>query len=270
MEGKSLCRSWQECQNICRKTKTVFSMILGQLRLQFTSILCQWENVCYLLAFSSCFSPKLNSFFITNTESAFQIYLVVLEQGHSPQRAEKCTMGFSCCIVAEPWLCSIRCCTPTPSLFRAKLHCLHLWGSLSFPRQCLLFPHNKPDVLWRKSWGFFSLFPFQTSPVKEPVGVHAWWRQPELQRTACFPVCIPAVISVRDEIQALRMLLLSTCLQVPQEGDSGKSLSGAMVSCPASEQEWLGKNLSISLFPCQSKDSSAPQSWFWQANSSQD
>lgn len=213
-------------------------MILGQLRPQFTSILCQWENVCYLLAFSSRFCPKLNSFFITNTESTFQIYLVVLEQGHSPQTAEDCTVGFSCCIVAEPWLCSIRCCPPTPSLFRAKLHYLHLWGSLSFPRQCLLFSH----VLWRKRCGFFSLFPFQTPPVKEPVGVPAWWKQPELHRTACFPVCIPSVISGRAEIQALRMLLSSI---------------------------WTGMAGKES-FSWSKKDSSTPWSWFWQANSSQD
>lgn len=58
-----------------------------------------------------------------------------------------------------------------------------------------------------------------------------------------FPFCIPSVISVRAEIQTLRMLLLSTCLQVPQEGDSDKSLSSATGCCPASEQEWLRNNL---------------------------
>lgn len=129
-------------------------MILGQLRLQFTSILCQWENVCYLLAFSSCFSPKLNSFFITNTESAFQIYLVLLEQGHSPQTAEKCTTGFSCCIVAEPWLCSIRCCTPTPSLFRAKLSAP--LGIFIFSQTVLVVPTQQAGcALEKELWGFF-------------------------------------------------------------------------------------------------------------------
>lgn len=59
-----------------------------------------------------------------------------------------------------------------------------------------------------------------------------------------FVFCILSVISVRAEIQALRMLLLSTCLQVPQEGDSGQSLSSGMSYCPASEWEWLGKDLS--------------------------
>lgn len=137
----------------------------------FTSILHQWENVCSLLAFSSCFSPILNLFFITNTESAVKIYLVVLEQGsqtslHSLQTTEKCTVGFSCHVVTEPWLCSIRCCTPTPSLFRSKQLYLHLWGSLSFPRQCLwgpgvLFPHNTTSQMcFGESCGFFPLFPF--------------------------------------------------------------------------------------------------------------
>lgn len=135
---KSLCRSWQECQN-AGKQKQCSLWFWGNSGPSFTSILCQWENVCSLLAFSSCFSPILNLFFITNTESAVKIYLVVLEQGsqtslHSLQTTEKCTMGFSCHVVTEPWLCSIRCCTPTPSLFRPKQHYLYLWGSLFFPQ----------------------------------------------------------------------------------------------------------------------------------------
>lgn len=57
--------------------------------------------------FLPVFSPKLNSFFITYTQSAVKIYLVFLEQDSqtridSPQTAEKSTMGFSCHVVTEP------------------------------------------------------------------------------------------------------------------------------------------------------------------------
>lgn len=196
-------------------------MILGQLRPQFTSILCQWENVCYLLAFSSCFCPKLNSFFITNTESTFQIYLVVLEQGHSPQTAEDCTVGFSCCIVAEPWLCSIRCCSPSH-------HSSELNYIICTSGDLYLFPDSvccSHMCFGERDVGFFPFF----------------LSKPPLSRSL--------LVFLHDEnsLSSTELPAFLFAFHLSFLGELRFKHWGC--SCPASEQEWLGKNL----FPGQRK-----------------
>lgn len=117
--------------------------------------------------------------------------------------------------------------------------------SVSELLECLLFSHNTTSrMCFGESCGFFPFFLSKLLLSRNVCVFRHDENSLSSKELPTFLFCIPSVISVRAEIQALRMLLLSTCLQVPQEGDSDESLSSACLGCcPASEQEWLRNNL---------------------------
>lgn len=81
---KGLCRSWQECQSAGKEKQCSlwFWGSSGPSSHQY----CVSEKMSFTCwPFLLVFSPKLNSFFITNTESAVRIYLVVLGQDRQPR-----------------------------------------------------------------------------------------------------------------------------------------------------------------------------------------